>query len=459
MFQNNHVEEKYWPQYYQGRLFIFIIFLGYVVYWYLQGGYRFPKLGSIRFEFIIGFILTVFAIPEYFNNPNRKKIGIAYWVNFLFFIMLIMIVFSFVPEFSFNIFIDRVVKFSLFGLFISAFVTTPKRLLFFIGTYLLVCLKIGQEGLLGNITGSLIWENQGVMRLHGSTPNYLHPNSFSGMALGYLPFILYFYPVVPRYLRIVLLIELGLMLHIIIVTGSRTGYFGLLGGLVFLILKSNNKIKLFLFTIVSAVLISQFIPEQYFERAQTLTVEQEGEQGGIAARQQILRDALQVFLDNPLGIGVSAFPAVRQHLFGRIQDTHNLYLEILTNLGIEGFIAFFGFIFTLLRISSKIVKCVSYQIKQVDQVLTKLDQKDLYFERGQRHLHDLQVMLATAKAIFIFLIIRLFLGLFGHDLYEIYWWFALGTIVAIWNINTVSQCRTDIFCNDYVNLLSFKHRC
>ena len=167
-----------WPQYYKDSSIIFIIFLGYIVYWYLQGGYRFPVLGAIRLEFLMGSLLSVVAIKEYFSNRNRERSGLGVWVSFLLIIMLVMTVFSFNPTFSFDIFIDRVIKFALLGFFISAFVTSPSRLMFFVAAFMFSCLKMGQEGLLGNITGSLIWQNQEIMRLHGSTPNYEHPNSF-----------------------------------------------------------------------------------------------------------------------------------------------------------------------------------------------------------------------------------------------------------------------------------------
>jgi len=39
-----------------------------------------------------------------------------------------------------------------------------------------------------------------------------------------------------------------------------------------------------------------------------------------------------------------------------------------------------------------------------------------------------------ARAVSLFIIIRLGLGLFGMDLYEIYWWFILGLAISLNNI-------------------------
>jgi hypothetical protein len=428
-------------RYCKNGLASFILFLGFVVFRYLEMGVRIPILGAIRFELLLGAVLCALAVPAFQSNRNREDCGVGIWVILFFILMAMMTVFSYDPAHSSNILFDRVVKFALFAFLIVAFVNTPKRLGLFIGAFMLACLKMGQEGLLGNITGSLIWENQGVMRLHGSTPSYHHPNSFSGMALGCLPFILYYYPVVSTYLRSILLVQLALMINIIIFTGSRTGYFGCAIMLFFLIWRSKNRKRALITILFSVVGILAIIPQDYIERAQTLSVEKEGKGGSVEARQVILRDAWQIILDNPLGIGVQAFPAVRQERFGRKQDTHNLYYEIATNLGIQGLIIFTGLIAFLLKSLAQLNTNISYQIDRLSRI-SMFPTDSSVLERKNRHLFDLRVMLATAIAVFLFLIIRLSLGLFGHDLYEIYWWFALGTTVAVWNLNSVAKRQT-----------------
>lgn len=433
-----------WPDYHRGSQSVFILFLGYVVYWYLQVGYRVPALGAIRFEFLMGAVLSSLAIPAYWTNPCRSSCGIGTWVVMLFSIMIIMSFFSYAP-YSYDVFVDRVFKFSMLGFFIAAFVTTPERLFWFICAFLLACLKMGQEGFVGTITGSLIWENQGVMRLHGVTPNYGHPNSFSGMALGSLPFALYFFRIVPWYMRLLLLAQSVFALNIILHTGSRTGYVGLAVGILFIILKSQYPIRAIIITLFLGCVLTPFIPNQYIERAQSILTEEDKEGHSIEKRKEILGDAWQIFLDNPLGVGVAAFPLVRQERFGRFQDTHQLYLEIATNLGVEGIIVFGGFIFVLLRSLLQLTKNIKSQIARVEKA-----SKTTPFlviacsDRLEKHLRDLKIMQAASQAVYVFLVIRLTLGLFGHDLYEVYWWFASGMTVAIWNINIVAWRRTDL---------------
>lgn len=59
------------------------------------------------------------------------------------------------------------------------------------------------------------------------------------------------------------------------------------------------------------------------------------------------------------------------------------------------------------------------------------------------HLKDLKLIDATAKAVSMFIVIRLVLGLFGMDLYEIYWWFSAGLVVALFNMNKYAEIKTN----------------
>jgi len=331
---------------------LLVLFCGYVVIWYLQIGYRFPALGAIRFEFLYASALTLFAVL--FTPKIDTKFPLLPLIVLYVIILVIQIPFSYDLNTSWNVFVNRIVKFAFFSFFIVCFVRSPTHLKYFLAAFLLACFKMGQEGLTGRLTGGLIWENQEIMRLHGSTPNYMHPNSFAGMALGTLPFIYYLWPLYSKYIKIFLFVLALLSLNIIIYTGSRTGYIGIIALIVYVFMLSKSK-KIFLTrcAFVSLVAIS-IIPSEYYGRFDSIFADKEHEGGSISTRKVILADAIEIFLENPFGIGVSAFPKKRMDTFGRSQDTHNLYLEIATNLGIQGLIVFALLIYNLLLMLHKI---------------------------------------------------------------------------------------------------------
>jgi hypothetical protein len=62
---------------------------------------------------------------------------------------------------------------------------------------------------------------------------------------------------------------------------------------------------------------------------------------------------------------------------------------------------------------------------------------------------------AMSRAIIAFIYARLFLGLFGMDTYEIYWWFSLGISIAIYRINDQNS-HTDVSNSNIESTLTAK---
>lgn len=393
------------------RLFVYLTCV-YILTWYLQLGNRVGMLGAIRFEFLLGFVLSLGALLTYFSEP-QKHTPLLKPVLFFLGILTLYTLFSHDFSFSWNVYFNRVVKFAMLAMFLSVFVRTPWALKMVMGAFLLAMLKLGQEGFVGWLTGGQVWESQGIMRLHGSVPMVGHPNSFSGMAVGCLPFIYFLFPAVSKLWKSVLLVLLLFCAVIVLFTGSRTGYVATIGlGMVFFINSSPRarwRYLILVGLIASATVV--FAPADYKERFQSIFTMQEKQGASAETRVEILSDAIQVFLARPMGVGVGAFPLVRTEMFGRSQDTHNLYLELLTNLGPIGLVAFCVLVYQILKVNRQIQK-----------------------QLGKASLPDQQFIFAVSKSIEAFIWARLFLGLFGMDTYEIYWWFAVGITVAVYNL-------------------------
>jgi putative inorganic carbon (HCO3(-)) transporter len=421
---------------------LLLLFCGYVVIWYLQIGYRIPALGDIRFEFIYAALLTVLAF--FFTPKIPTDAHFLPYIVLFFIVIIIQVPFSYDFDTSWDVFIDRIVKFAFMAFFIIAFVRSPTGLKYFLSAFLLACLKMGQEGFTGLITGSLLWENQGIMRLHGATPNYEHPNSFAGMALGTLPFVYYLWPVSNKKEKIVLILIGIFSATVVLYTGSRTGYVGVVAFLLFIFFTSEKKAK---FLVVSTILIVStlpLIPSDYTGRFDSIFTEKDKEGHSIEMRKQILEDAWEIFTENPLGIGVRAFPKKRMDTFGRSQDTHNLYLEIATNLGIQGLVVVSLFIYKMLAVLRRVKSSAQNLLSKITAVERR---------SNSALVKDLKLIKAAALATGAFIYIRLALGLFGMDMYEIYWWFALGIAVSLYGMmNRIASAVNGIGKDEYDEL-------
>lgn len=406
------------------NLFIYLTCL-YVIIWYLQLGTRIDFFGKIRFEFLLGGFLSLFALMK-FQSSTGKPSPISSYVKLFFVVVIIQIPFSYAFSTSLDTFINRVFKFSLLALFISSFILSPKALKFLLIALFIAWMKLCQEGFLGWLTGSLVWQNQGIMRLHGSISVLAHPNSFSGFAVGLMPFIYFLFPVAPKLGKLFLLAMTVFAMIIIIFTGSRTGYVAFFGFLFYVFWNSKNKLKYTLVFIMLFLIGLPFVPEQYKERFESIYTLEEKAGNSSGTRIQILEDAVSIFFDHPFGVGVRAFPSIRMDTFGRLQDTHNLYLEILTNLGIQGFI-----VFVLLILS--IFKMLKVDRDKLISLKDKVNKKFTDFNSDLIN-DDIDFTIAVSKAVAAFLVVRLYLGLFGMDLYEIYWWLAIGLAISIHRI-------------------------
>jgi len=142
----------------------FYLFLIYIVVWYLQLGERWSGL---RIEAAIVLLLLISTVVDPFRKKPEETAGFAPFIGLYFIVLLLQIINSWNPDRSWYCFTENILKFSVMGFFISRFTRTPFQMQLFMLTWLLVCFKVTQEGVLGGITGSLVWENQGIMRLHG----------------------------------------------------------------------------------------------------------------------------------------------------------------------------------------------------------------------------------------------------------------------------------------------------
>jgi len=314
--------------------------------------------------------------------------------------------------------------------FMATLIRTPKSLGLFLAAFLFACFYVTQESARGAITGGLVWENQGVMRLHGAVPIYRHPNSLAGIAMGTIPFCIFLWPAIQRrWVKLLLIPPLITSLICVLYSGSRTGYVAFFAFIAYWFWQSQNKKKWVMWTVLIAIVAGPLIPEQYIGRFKSIGGE-EAEGHSKEARIVILEDAWQVLKTHPLGVGVASFPAVRLEMFGRKQDTHNLYLEVATNLGVQGLVVFLFLIGSIATVLTRVRESVMRLRAKVRKIYISCDDemKKKAIMKLDSNLHFIEAVSIASGG---FLFVRLVLGMFGMDLYEAYWWFIAGLVICL----------------------------
>jgi O-antigen ligase len=422
-----------------------VIFSLWVLAYWLELGLRIPALATIRFEFLVAGIAIAIAIAKPHKRPRGEKglngqvlgSGAAFILVLLFSMPL-----SVNLEVSWPEFVNHVVKFSVLGLLISYYVASPFTLRVYLFTTLLAFLKVGQEAFLGKVTGSMVWENQGVPRLHGtSNTMFGDPNALSGKSVSTLPFMWYLYPTSPAmWVRLLLLAQLVFSINIIVFTASRTGYLTFIAAAFLIVLFSEGKkLRLILLLLLVGGAALAFVPEAYQDRFLSAFSGKEKEGRSAETRKALLADAVQTFTEHPLGVGPKGFRVMQAQAGRNVQDTHNLYLELLVETGIQGFLFFALFVRAILASAIRARKRFGEILKLLQGHLSTAGPAERALIATE--IRNSQLFAATASAVVVFLLVRLLLGLFGHDLFEIYWYITAGLTMALNNLLQIASRR------------------
>jgi O-antigen ligase len=228
--------------------------------------------------------------------------------------------------------------------------------------------------------------------------------------------------------------------NVIIFTASRTGYLTLVvAAILILALSEKHRARLSAVIIASALAAVLFVPTVYKERFISSFTGKEAEGASAATRKALFVDSVHVFAENPLGVGLGGFKLYQAAKGRNAQDTHNLYTEILAEAGIQGFICFGIFMGVVLRRAVSTRKALRALVEELER-LAWVQATDLRV-LIEEELRNARLLLATTTAVIVFIGVRLFLGVFGHDFFEIYWWLAAGLVVSLHNMQQIAVGR------------------
>ncbi len=408
---------------------LFKCVLAYVVVFYSQIGMRIPLLGSLRLEFVLGsFILIALVVAKMQGVVQTDRYtSLTGSIVFLFVAMALSVPGSYWITKSVDTMLAVFKMFSLY-IMIMATIDTEAKLRQFMWVYVFMVALIVGEPFIGVFTGSANWDNhRGYPKLMGATGLWAHPNSLGGFASANLAFLYYLFLAEQQRIKKYFLLGLGIMsLGTIILTGSRTAYVGIIGIAFVIWLRSARK-GLAIAVLSAGVALTWIVaPQAYKDQFLTMgsigdvVQGEKADDGSMNERWEIVTDAIEIFLDHPIfGVGVDAFMTARGERFDRWQDTHNLYLQILTNVGIIGLVAFVIMLYSIFQSLGKA--------------------KQLLHQAQSEHSLWLENL---ANAVGVFLSARLIVGMFGMDFYENYWWLAAGLAGVLVRLATEAESHS-----------------
>ncbi|WP_242012427.1 O-antigen ligase family protein [Pseudodesulfovibrio cashew] len=262
----------------------------------------------------------------------------------------------------------------------------------------------------------------GLVRMVGIGQTYNNPNSFASTVCLTIPYAyaLFRDSAIP-FRRIVKPLLLGLFVLsavCVVLTGSRTGFASLAFLAVIYILANKHSFRNFVLLGVAFVVIWTFTPGPQKERILSTIYskdeieldymsEKTVESATVSAESRILGlvNGFELMCRRPIGYGVGGFATARALVGGPYGlRSHNLYGQVMGELGILGIILF----------GALVVGCIKRNIAVI-----KYEKSGLF---------------EYAKANMICLVLLLFQGFAGHMLYRYTWYWIIAYTAIMLNL-------------------------
>jgi probable O-glycosylation ligase (exosortase A-associated) len=234
--------------------------------------------------------------------------------------------------------LEKVAKIQLMIFVAMILITTRQRLHLLVVT---IALSLGFFGVKGGIFTIV---HGGAHRVRGPPGTFIDGNNEIGLALAMtVPLLYYMVRHTPwKVLRLALIAAMVLTAIAAIGTQSRGALLGVAGMGIFLWLKSRQKIRLGLIVAGAALAITQLMPEEWYERMQTIKSYEEDEsaKGRLAAWTMAINLASSRFTGGGFETFQYATFAIYAPEAGRVHDAHSIYFEVLGEHGWVGLALF-----------------------------------------------------------------------------------------------------------------------
>jgi O-antigen ligase len=390
-----------------------IYFLCFYVWLFIHRPFEYyPQLGELQFERIYMIVMVVVwaLTPGKGWLPNRIHLALACFTA----VMLLSWAAS--PYADRESILENYFKVVTFYVLVVTSVRDEKGLRLLMLSYLVAVGLYASHSLLEFLNGRIEWR-QGISRMVGVDVSYRDPNAFAYTLLTALPMTMPFWSEKGGVLRRPLLLGYtGLSVLCILLTGSRAAFAGLcFFGLMAILISGGSRKGVLLLAGLGALAIGTLLPGPLQNRFMTLIDSSYGPanaQLSAGGRIEGFLAGVELWQQSPLlGFGPVAFFAVAT---GREGGAHNLYGQLLSELGTLGALAFAGLIWCFWRNTAEARR---------------------FFRERPRAPRGFAFY--VARAVGITIVLMLLLGWAGHNLYRYNWlWLAAFQAVALHCIRT-----------------------
>lgn len=339
------------------------LYLLFTISYFLHLPARIPLLAVVRFDLVLIAILFGLNFLGKEDKGGRSSSQTNKILIILFIYICISLPFVQWPGSVLNTGIPNLIKAVVFYYYTVSFINTERRLKVYAAVFIacqsfriLEPLYLHQaEGYWGSATH--LGGAEMMDRLSGSPYDIINPNGLAFVITSVLPFFHYLSMGASFTYKFLYFAALPLFIYTLILTASRTGFLALAVILAGIVYNSRKKGLLLIVIGVSAVVVLSSLSDLQKERY--LSIGQSNVRGAETAKGRIdgVMDNFQVALNRPVfGHGLGTSSEANYNTVGVGLVAHNLFAELMQELGAIGsviFLFFIGSIISNFRISRK----------------------------------------------------------------------------------------------------------
>jgi len=334
----------------------FLLFLAFMCSWFLHVPARYPALGAIRVDLVLlGVIVLLIAITRDDTTRDDLANQSTYLLVLLFVYAIVTLPFVEWPGSVLRAGLPQFVKAAVFFFFTASLATSPRKLKWLLIVFL-ACetFRVFEplylhvtDGYWGDTASMADWER--LDRLSGAPLDVINPNGLAFIVLTIVPF-LHYVTAGSFFGRGIYLMTLPGLLYALILTGSRSGLVGLaaIGALIWI--QSRHKVAMAVVFMALVAVTLPRLPDDLADRYLSIFSSDTRNAATAEGRLRAWGSDFSVAMRRPLfGHGLGTSREANANFANTDKPSHNLYTEILQEIGACGFVIFVWWIYVLLR--------------------------------------------------------------------------------------------------------------
>ncbi|MGD9489374.1 MAG: O-antigen ligase family protein [Calditrichaceae bacterium] len=371
----------------------------------------YPELGDLRIELIaaiVVFISIAFSEKGFANIlTNQNSISRYLWLFFLVGMLSVPQALDVAASWQEGGY--ELLKMVLFYIMIVSSVQGNEDLKKLVWTFVLMTVWIGYEPVVNYLTGVVIEEDYGAVAIgrFGAAAGHVALANTLNQGIPLIYFSLLYEKRSTR--RFILWAALAFVIIGVIVSKSRGGFLGFLAiGAGIIYFTENRGRAIFYFVVVFFVTLP-LAGGEYIDHIMSIL---DGIHGSRSSSDRFLGliNGIDMLFKRPLlGVGIGCFAEARSYYFSYRFESHNLYGELIGELGLSS-IVWFIWMYWIFKRASLLKSLLN----------TENDNHNFYFNM----LNGVQLGL----------FVRLFLGNFTHGSLIWFWFFMAALVSSIDNL-------------------------